>query len=203
MKILSIDTSTMISSCSVMDEGIILGDYNVNQKLTHSETLVPMVKDLLEKLNIKLEEIDLYVVGKSEGIYTQRSDIINIKKEYSNLENIQDYKVENLEGNISDDGNVNISWDKLENFDCTYSVYVRNNIISPNGGFELYQHGISENKISIPVDLTEDINIDVYVIANSSQGSSKSSNILNLEKKKTDTEIERSILQIKNPENTF
>ncbi|MDL2310434.1 tRNA (adenosine(37)-N6)-threonylcarbamoyltransferase complex dimerization subunit type 1 TsaB [Peptostreptococcaceae bacterium OttesenSCG-928-C18] len=70
MKILSIDTSTMISSCSVMDEGIIVGDYNVNQKLTHSETLVPMIKDLLGKLNIKLEEIDLYVVGKGPGSFT-------------------------------------------------------------------------------------------------------------------------------------
>ncbi|WP_099202971.1 tRNA (adenosine(37)-N6)-threonylcarbamoyltransferase complex dimerization subunit type 1 TsaB [Miniphocaeibacter massiliensis] len=70
MKILSIDTSTMISSCSVMEDGIIVGDYNVNQKLTHSETLVPMVNDLLEKLNIKLSEIDLYVVGKGPGSFT-------------------------------------------------------------------------------------------------------------------------------------
>lgn len=70
MKILSIDTSTMISSCSVMDNGVIIGDYNVNQKLTHSETLVPMVKDLLEKLNMDLSEIDLYVVGKGPGSFT-------------------------------------------------------------------------------------------------------------------------------------
>ncbi|MGL4879352.1 hypothetical protein [Paraclostridium dentum] len=148
-------------------------------------------------------DIDLYVVGKSDGVYTQRSDTINIKKEHPSAENIQDYKVENLEGTISDDGNINLSWDKLENFDCTYSIYVRNNITSPNGGFELYQHGVSENNITIPVNLLEDINMDVYIVANSSQGSSKSSDVLNLEKKKTEIEVEKPILQIKNPESTF
>ncbi|QQK07846.1 tRNA (adenosine(37)-N6)-threonylcarbamoyltransferase complex dimerization subunit type 1 TsaB [Miniphocaeibacter halophilus] len=70
MKILSIDTSTMISSCSVMEDGIIIGDYNINQELTHSETLVPMIKDLLKNLNIKIEDIDLYVVGKGPGSFT-------------------------------------------------------------------------------------------------------------------------------------
>ena len=70
MKILSVDTSTMISSCSVMDNGIIIGDYNVNQELTHSETLVPMIKELLQKLNINLSEIDLYAVTKGPGSFT-------------------------------------------------------------------------------------------------------------------------------------
>jgi len=32
MKILAIDTSTMISSCSLMEDGLIVGDYNINQK---------------------------------------------------------------------------------------------------------------------------------------------------------------------------
>ncbi|WGX74521.1 hypothetical protein QJS64_09880 [Paraclostridium bifermentans] len=45
--------------------------------------------------------------------------------------------------------------------------------------------------------------MDVYVVANSSQGSSKSSEVLNLEKKKTEIEVEKPILQIKNPESTF
>lgn len=70
MKILSIDTSTMISSCTVMEDGVVLGDYNVNQQLTHSETLVPMIDDLLEKLNIKISDIDLFVVGKGPGSFT-------------------------------------------------------------------------------------------------------------------------------------
>lgn len=143
--------------------------------------------------DIQNPDIDLYIVGKSNGVYTQKSDTINIKKEYPNSENIQNHQVKNLSGSISDDGNIKLSWDKLDNFYCTYSVYVRNNITSPNGGFELYQYGISENNISIPINLSEDINIDIYVVANSSQGSSKSSEILNLERKKT--EVDKPDLQ--------
>ncbi|MDU5921957.1 MAG: tRNA (adenosine(37)-N6)-threonylcarbamoyltransferase complex dimerization subunit type 1 TsaB, partial [Finegoldia magna] len=51
MKILAIDTSTMISSCSLMEDGLIVGDYNINQKKTHSETLVLMIEQMLEKLD--------------------------------------------------------------------------------------------------------------------------------------------------------
>lgn len=87
MKILSIDTSTMISSCSVMDNGVIVGDYNVNQKLTHSETLVPMVKDLLEKLNINLSEIDLFVVGKGPGSFTGLRIGMTVAKTFAQIYN--------------------------------------------------------------------------------------------------------------------
>ena len=152
---------------------------------------------------IENPDIDLYVIGKSDGVYTQRSGIINIKKEYTDLENIQDYKVENLRGSISSDGNLEISWDKLNKFDCTYSVYIRNNQISNDGGFELYQHGLSDNKITIPIDLSESVSMDIYIVANSTQGSSKISNILNIEKTKPDSKNENSILPIKNPESTF
>ena len=70
MKILSIDTSGMISSCSVMEDGKIIGEFNINQKRTHSETLVPMIKEILEKLGLNTNEIDLYAVGKGPGSFT-------------------------------------------------------------------------------------------------------------------------------------
>ncbi len=57
MKILAIDTSTMISSCSLMEDGLIVGDYNINQKKTHSETLVLMIEQMLEKLDTEIEDM--------------------------------------------------------------------------------------------------------------------------------------------------
>ena len=87
MKILSIDTSTMISSCSVMVDGIIVGDYNVNQELTHSETLVPMIKELLKNLNISLSEIDLYAVGKGPGSFTGLRIGMTIAKTFAQINN--------------------------------------------------------------------------------------------------------------------
>lgn len=70
MIVLSVDTSTMISSCALMEDGVIIGEMNINQQKTHSETLVPMIKDMLERLDIKPENIDLYTVGKGPGSFT-------------------------------------------------------------------------------------------------------------------------------------
>lgn len=70
MKILALDTSTMISSCAVLDEGQVLGEYSLNQNETHSENLVPMVKEVLENLNLKIEDIDVYGVAIGPGSFT-------------------------------------------------------------------------------------------------------------------------------------
>lgn len=70
MKILAIDTSTEDSSVAVFEDGKIVGECTVNQKRTHSETLVPIIKDLLSYLSIDLEELDLIAVGKGPGSFT-------------------------------------------------------------------------------------------------------------------------------------
>ena len=70
MKILAIDTSTMISSCSFMEDGLIVGDYNINQKKTHSETLVLMIEQMLEKLDTEIEDVDVFAVCKGPGSFT-------------------------------------------------------------------------------------------------------------------------------------
>ena len=70
MKILSICTSTMISTCTIMEDGEIIGDCNINQQKTHSESLVPMIKNMLDNLNIDISEVDLYVMAKGPGSFT-------------------------------------------------------------------------------------------------------------------------------------
>lgn len=70
MIVLSVDTSTMISSCALLEDGVIIGEMNINQQKTHSETLVPMIKDMLERLEVEPEKIDLYAVGKGPGSFT-------------------------------------------------------------------------------------------------------------------------------------
>lgn len=136
-------------------------------------------------ITIDLKEIQdpnvyIYVVGKSEGKYTQKSDIVNVKETYKSPENIEDYKVNNLKYTINEDNSISISWDKLDKFDCTYSVYIRDNTKNEEGGFELYQYGISDTNINIPIEPNKDINMDVYVVANSSQGASQSSDVINI-----------------------
>ncbi|MDO4593813.1 MAG: tRNA (adenosine(37)-N6)-threonylcarbamoyltransferase complex dimerization subunit type 1 TsaB [Tissierellia bacterium] len=70
MRILAIDTSTMISTITICEDGEIIGDFNVNQQKTHSESLVPMIESLLKLLGIKIDDIDLYVIAKGPGSFT-------------------------------------------------------------------------------------------------------------------------------------
>ncbi|MBU5310829.1 tRNA (adenosine(37)-N6)-threonylcarbamoyltransferase complex dimerization subunit type 1 TsaB [Tissierella carlieri] len=70
MKILALDTSTMMATCAVLDESRVLGEYSLNQEETHSEKLVPMVKEILDSLNLNVSDIDLYGVAIGPGSFT-------------------------------------------------------------------------------------------------------------------------------------
>lgn len=70
MKILGIDTSTKIATIAVIDEEKVLGEYTLNQEMSHSENLIPMVKELLNNLDIKIADIDLYGVAIGPGSFT-------------------------------------------------------------------------------------------------------------------------------------
>lgn len=70
MKILGLDTSTMMATCGVIDENSILGEYSLNQKMSHSENLVPMIQEVLDSLYLKIKDIDLYGVALGPGSFT-------------------------------------------------------------------------------------------------------------------------------------
>ena len=70
MNILAIDTSTMISTVTIASNNEIIGDFNVNQQRTHSESLVPMIENLLELLGMNIKDIDAFVISKGPGSFT-------------------------------------------------------------------------------------------------------------------------------------
>lgn len=70
MRILAIDTSTMVSSISVLEDTSILGEYSLNQEKTHSELLLPMTDALLKGLGMQLKDIDVFAVGVGPGSFT-------------------------------------------------------------------------------------------------------------------------------------
>lgn len=70
MKVLGLDTSTMMTTCAVLDENRLLGEYSLNQDMTHSEKLVPMIKEVLDSLNLKVKDIDLYGIAVGPGSFT-------------------------------------------------------------------------------------------------------------------------------------
>lgn len=70
MKILALDTSTIMTTVAVLDKDQVLGEYSLNQDMSHSEKLVPMVKEVLDSLKLKVQDIDLYGVSIGPGSFT-------------------------------------------------------------------------------------------------------------------------------------
>ena len=60
----------MVSSVTVADEGEILGNFDVNQQKTHSESLVPMIETLLKMLGMDVSDIDKFVIAEGPGSFT-------------------------------------------------------------------------------------------------------------------------------------
>ncbi len=70
MKVLGLDTSTLMTTCGVIDDGKLIGEFSLSQDMSHSEKLVPMVKELLKNLKLELKDIDLFAVGIGPGSFT-------------------------------------------------------------------------------------------------------------------------------------
>ncbi|NLZ45957.1 MAG: tRNA (adenosine(37)-N6)-threonylcarbamoyltransferase complex dimerization subunit type 1 TsaB [Clostridiales bacterium] len=70
MKILGIDTSGRIASVAVTEGKNLLGELTYQTNLTHSQIILPLVKDLLSKLEISLDDIDCVAVSEGPGSYT-------------------------------------------------------------------------------------------------------------------------------------
>lgn len=71
MKILGIDTSTKICSLGLIEEEDILIEYTLNNiQKKHSSILVPVIKDIFERVNLKLQDIDGIAVSLGPGSFT-------------------------------------------------------------------------------------------------------------------------------------
>ena len=70
MKILALDTSSKVACVAILDENNLLGEYYINHKKNHSEKLMPMIENILEDLDIKVEDIDYYAASVGPGSFT-------------------------------------------------------------------------------------------------------------------------------------
>ena len=62
MKIFAMDTSSLTATVAVLDEDKVMGEYSLCDKLTHSQTIMPMTDEILKNLNITLKDIDVFSV---------------------------------------------------------------------------------------------------------------------------------------------
>lgn len=70
MRILGIDSSGLVASVAVADEDKLLAEYTVNYKKTHSQTLLPMLDEIVRMTELDLAAIDAIAVAAGPGSFT-------------------------------------------------------------------------------------------------------------------------------------
>lgn len=70
MKLLGIDSSGLVASAALVFDGIMIGEYTTNFKKTHSQTLLPMIDELVTMTGVSLKEIDGIAVASGPGSFT-------------------------------------------------------------------------------------------------------------------------------------
>lgn len=70
MKLLAIDSSGLVASVAILENDIILAQYSVNYKKTHSQTLLPMIQEIVTMTEFDLKTLDAIAISKGPGSFT-------------------------------------------------------------------------------------------------------------------------------------
>uniref|UniRef100_UPI004056FB5A tRNA (adenosine(37)-N6)-threonylcarbamoyltransferase complex dimerization subunit type 1 TsaB n=1 Tax=Agathobacter sp. TaxID=2021311 RepID=UPI004056FB5A len=70
MKILGIECSGLVAGIAVTEDDNLLGEYTINYKKTHSQTILPMMDELAKMIELDFSTIDAIAVSSGPGSFT-------------------------------------------------------------------------------------------------------------------------------------
>ena len=70
MLTLAIDTTANTATAALCRDGRMVSLYTVNGLLTHSETLLPMIENMLSKCALTVDDVDMFAVCEGPGSFT-------------------------------------------------------------------------------------------------------------------------------------
>ena len=70
MRILGIESSSLVASAAVVENEVTLAEYTVNYKKTHSQTLLPMIDEMMRLLDMEPSAVDAIAVSGGPGSFT-------------------------------------------------------------------------------------------------------------------------------------
>lgn len=70
MKILAVESSANVASVAILEEEVLIAEYTVNHKKTHSQTLMPMLDEIVSMTELELEGIDAFAIAGGPGSFT-------------------------------------------------------------------------------------------------------------------------------------
>ena len=70
MKLIGIDSSGMTASVAILADDIVVAQYSVNHKKTHSQTLLPMLDEISRMTELDISTVDAIAITKGPGSFT-------------------------------------------------------------------------------------------------------------------------------------
>jgi tRNA threonylcarbamoyladenosine biosynthesis protein TsaB len=70
MKIIGLDSSGLVAGVAVLEDGILLAEYTTDYKKTHSQTLLPMLDEIKNMIELDLNTVDAIAVASGPGSFT-------------------------------------------------------------------------------------------------------------------------------------
>lgn len=97
MKIFAAETSSGVASAAICDGDKLICEVTLNNKLTHSQTLMPIIKEVFERSGLTTKDIDIFAVSGGPGSFTGLRIGITTVKALAHAENKQIVGVNTLE----------------------------------------------------------------------------------------------------------
>lgn len=70
MKILGIESASLVASVAIVEDDSLVAEYSVNHKKTHSQTLLPMIDEIVKMTDTDLNTLDAVAVSNGPGSFT-------------------------------------------------------------------------------------------------------------------------------------
>lgn len=70
MKVLGIESASMVASAAIVEDGNLIAEYTVNHKKTHSQTLLPMIDEIVRMTEANLQAVDGIAISAGPGSFT-------------------------------------------------------------------------------------------------------------------------------------
>ena len=70
MRILAIDSSGLVATIAILEDDSMLAEYTLNYKKTHSQTLLPMLDEVVKRMDFDMNTIDAIAVAAGPGSFT-------------------------------------------------------------------------------------------------------------------------------------
>ncbi|MCH5250412.1 MAG: tRNA (adenosine(37)-N6)-threonylcarbamoyltransferase complex dimerization subunit type 1 TsaB [Lachnospiraceae bacterium] len=70
MKLIALDSSGLVASVSVIEDDILVAEYTIQYKKTHSQTLLPMLDEIRNMIELDFDAVDGIAVAAGPGSFT-------------------------------------------------------------------------------------------------------------------------------------